>query len=248
MRSVRIVLARDHRQVALHPVLEPTFPVDHLRILARSHPIDDRHRVHPHERLEGRIEDIPVHVIPVGVRTVEHHHLFAVLCAGLHHVREGRNVGIETATHVLNIVDEHIHILERLGGRFVFSRAIERNHRDTRLLVHLVGYFGPGSRLTPETVLRCENLDDVHPFGQQVIHHVLPVSHHGSMVAHESHPFSLEQFQIQGRLLRPHFDGLFRLGRFLRRNRYESTQKCGKAQCFEQCFHAIKCCSYGLIH
>ena len=142
--------------------LQPTFSVEHPGVFPGRHPVDDRYRLFPHARTEGRIENIPVHVMPVGIRTVEHHEVHPVGRRCFHHPLHGDEFGIEAATDVRDVEHDHIHIREHLPGGFSHL-PVEGYDGDTRGRIDTVGDFLPGIGPARESVLRSKDLDNIYP-------------------------------------------------------------------------------------
>ena len=84
---------------------------------------------------------------------------------------QGRDIGVKATAYILDIKDHAVNTLEAFRGWF-FCTSVERKNRNTRFLVFSVANSGASAAITPETVLRCEDLPDPDPMAEQGVHKV----------------------------------------------------------------------------
>ena len=120
------------------------------------------------------IEYWPVDHVGKRARAVKHNEGLLVLCAGLHDINKGRNVGIKTDAQVLKVVNDYVDAVHVGGGRPA-AVPIKRNKAQSRLLVSRGLHLLACRRSTPESVLWGEDKPQVHPAAKQTIHAVLRI-------------------------------------------------------------------------
>ena len=117
---VRIVQTGNNSEIALDSAIQPAFAVYHLGILTDCHSIDNRNRVHSHERaVICCIQHRTINIRCIWIRTVENNHGNIRFGASLHNIVQSRNVSVETHSNILQVKNHNIDILQLLGGRLL---------------------------------------------------------------------------------------------------------------------------------
>ena len=139
------------------------------------------------------------------VRPIQHHHLHIVFRGFLHHQSQRADIGVGSASHVLQVIRDHIHSLHHRGGG-LSGFSIEGVDLDARLLIlgnlavvvsifpmPLSGDVFPRTHLAENPVLRPVESHQVH-FGSlpESFPGRHPLSIHPRRIGDESHPFSLQ--------------------------------------------------------
>ena len=151
---------RYYRKAALDSATQPPLSVEHQRILACRHPVYHRNGLLPHSTAVCRIEYIAVHVMPVGIRTVENDKLDIIFGSRLHHPLHRYQFRIETATHFRHIENYRVHPFKMFARRFL-NLSVKRYDRHTGLFIHRVGNSLTCIRSTGKTVFRSEYFHDI---------------------------------------------------------------------------------------
>ena len=150
---VIVVETFHHLEVTLATFLQPSLAVDHERQLTERHAVNHGNGQRAHATLVFHIEQRAVHIHAVGVGTVEHDHLLAILGAAVHQSLHRYIIGVEAQAHVLNVAHEHVKLLHLGIVGCSTLHAVERVDVDTCLLVHRAAHLFAGIGLATESVL-----------------------------------------------------------------------------------------------
>ncbi len=163
----------------------------------------DRDLVHADKTLEAFFQDRAIDIPAVGIGAVEHDHGLFLLRAGLHDIGHGADIGVKARADVLDVKEDDVDIRQLCGGR-LFVAAVEGDKGNPRLGVLAVADVLAGVVVTPETVLRCENLADVDAKRLEGIDEVGPM-HERGMVGDDGDAFALDEVQaLRNEALRAH--------------------------------------------
>ena len=189
-----VALEGEDGEVAMDAAVEPSFAVDHHGVLADGHAVDDGYGVHAHEGAEVcGVEHGAVDIVPVGVGAVEQEEWDVLFGAGLHDVVEGRDIGVEAASHILQVEDDDVDALELCGCR-LFVLAVEGDDGEPCCAVGGAGDVCSCRLSAAESVFGAEDLHHVDVVAEECVDEVGVAAegtcHQGGVVGDEGYFFS----------------------------------------------------------
>ena len=151
--------------------------------------------MHTDERTVARgVEHWAVYIVAVGVGAVEDNERYARFCAGLHHIVQRADIGVEAATHILQVEEDDIHILQLLFcGLLVFS--VEAYYRQAGLGVDAVVHLGTCFGSTPETMLGTKYLYHLVTLVEKGIYQ-MRVTNNGGLIGHDGNISKINDLSI----------------------------------------------------
>lgn len=202
---VPVALAGDDGEVARG--FAPAFSLRHQCQFAQGEPVYDGDGECAHSALQTHVEDRPVHIVPVGVGTVENDHFPVCLCASFHELEHRHIVGVEPQSHVLNVHHEHVEPLHVLVLGAVLPPVVEAQDGKPRLLVGGTAHVRPCIRRAAETVFGSYEGGHFHAFCQKHVENVRPLAVHPRVVAEEAHLLPFQERQVEFLPLISQLDG-----------------------------------------
>ena len=200
---VSVVFALYYGEFHLFAILEPPFAVCHVGDFAHGESVNNRDGERAYTRFVFHVEDGSIDIHPVGIRSVEHHHLFVVFYCGIHEVYHRNVVGVETESHILDIHHEDVKSVHHLLGGFLGVPVIERGNGYSGFLVNAALYMFSGIGIAAEAMLGRENCSYIDTLFKHNVEDML-VAHHACVVAEQRHLFALEQWYILACASRAH--------------------------------------------
>ena len=198
--EVGVVTAGDDSQFALFAIGQPVLAIDHECQFSECHAMHDRYRQPPYSRLELHIKNRPINIEPVRIGAVKNDDGFRTICTGSHKSDHGDIISVETQTYILNINDEYVELLHRLGRRSIGAFVVKREDRHARFLVNRTGDMVACTCCATESMLGREDSGDVYTVTDQDIKRMFIVNNTG-MIGEECDTFVLKEGQIVGSLL-----------------------------------------------
>ena len=129
----------NHRELGM-PLDESALLIEECGQLTGREAVEVRNGVFAHERVIAVLHQISLHLVAAQrIGPVEHHEFLALLGTSLHAHPHGGIEGVAAAPDVLNVVDQHVDVLEHLG-RGLVRLAVERVHLHAGFGVDLVAH------------------------------------------------------------------------------------------------------------
>ena len=207
--GVRVALAGHHFQVGLASFAQPSFAVGHKGQLGQCHAVYHGDGQASYARCVFHVEYGAVHGHAVGVRAVEHKHLFSGLDGGIHEVYHRAVVRVVAQAHVLDVDHDYVERIHDFFRGAAFFAVVERCDGHACRLVYAAADVLAGVGRAAESMFGREYRDYVYAAVEQHVERVA-VAHHAGVVAEQGHAFAakLRQILLCARCAHCHF--LFR--------------------------------------
>ena len=181
-----------------------------LAHLAHRHAVAHRHGRRADEALLSGNQQRAFHWTASRIGAVEHPDRFARFRRFFHQVEQGRNEGIDAATEVLQVEQEHVRRRHHLSGRPA-DFAIEAEDRDVVAGIGLVRRLDHIVLLVAlQPVLRSERRCDIDPAFDQRVERMVQLRGDRSRMRHQRYALALEwgsQFVFGQKAVNAEFHG-----------------------------------------